>query len=234
MYILDIFFIVIIQMRVFVVNAYENRKSKYDQRYELFPATWWETVSDEEVERYHFRYNAKLPLRKKVVACSLSHKRLLQKIINEDLKDIIIIEDDAVIENWDRLQELKDVNEFCYIGGDITSPLLKDMKKFKEEGAKDDVRHELIKGINTIDPKIFKIGWTCGYYIPNREVAQMILSNIPNGKKERAVDNEYIALQKKGKINKFIYPAIATLFIKEAEQGFTFSNYKLYDDAYLY
>jgi GR25 family glycosyltransferase involved in LPS biosynthesis len=224
-------------IRVFVVNAYENRKYKYDEeRYELFDATWWSDVTEEQVERYHFRHNAKMEYRKKVVACSLSHKRLLQKIIDEDLKQVVIIEDDAVIENnqWKRLEELKDVNEFCYIGGDITSPLLKDMKKFKEGGEKEEVRHNLIKGINVIDPKLFKIGWTCGYYIPNAEVARMILSNIPNGKKERAIDNEYMALQKKGNITKFIYPAIATLFIKEAKEGFTFSNYKLVDDATLY
>jgi len=221
-------------MKVFVINAYENRKCKYDERYHLFPAVWWNDLEDKDVEGYYLRHNAKMELRKKVVACSLSHKNLLQKIINEDLKEVVIIEDDAVIEDWNRLEELKDVNEFCYIGGDITSPFLKDMKEFKEGGGKDDLRDNLIKGINTIDPKVFKIGWTNGYYIPNAEVARMILSNLPHGKKERAIDNEYIALQKKGKINKFIYPAIATLFIKEAKEGFTFSNYKLVDDASLY
>jgi hypothetical protein len=92
----------------------------------------------------------------------------------------------------------------------------------------------LIKGINVIDPKTFKIGWTNGYYIPNREVAQMILSNIPHGKKERAIDSEYIALQKKGKITKFLYPAISILYLPEACEGFTYSTHKLYDDATLY
>tara|TARA_R100000734_G_C3319246_1_gene114764 strand:- start:829 stop:1491 length:663 start_codon:yes stop_codon:yes gene_type:complete len=220
-------------MRVFVINAYENRKDKYDERYELFPAVWWADVTEEQVENYYLRYNAKIELRKKVVACSMSHKNLLQKIINEDLKEIVIIEDDALIEDWDRLEQLKDVNEFCYVGGYMSSPFLKDLKSF-EENDKEHVRHDLIKGINTIDPKIFRIGQTCGYYIPHAEVARMILSNLPNGKKERAIDNEYMALQKKGNITKFIYPAIATLFIKEAKEGFTFSNHKLYDDQTLY
>ncbi len=221
-------------MKVFVVNAYKDRKEKYDKRYELYPAVWWEDVTEEQVERYHFRHNAKMEYRKKVVACSLSHKNLLQKIINEDLKDIIIIEDDAVIDKWDRLEELENVNEFCYIGGDITSPFLKDMKKFKEDGEKENVRYCCQKGINVIDTDVFKIGQTCGYFIPNKEVAQMILSNIPNGKKERAIDNEYISLQKKRKIEKFIYPAIATLYLPDACQGFTYSTYKLYCDQWLY
>ena len=222
------------KMRVIVINAYEERREKYDERYEMYNAVWWENVSEEEVERYHFRHNAKVELRKKVVACSLSHKRLLQKIIDEDLKNIVIIEDDALIDDFDRLEELKDTDQFCYIGGDITSPFLKDMKKFKEEGEKEEVRFCCQKGINVINPKTFKIGQTCGYFIPNKEVCQMILSNLPHGKKERAIDNEYIHLQKKGKINLFMYPAVSTLYLKDACNGFTYSNYKLYDDQTLY
>ena len=103
-------------MRVFVVSAYEDRKEKYDERYELYPAVWWSDVKDEDVERYHFRHNARLEYRKKVVACSLSHKRLLQKIIHEDLKKVVIIEDDALIDKWNSLDELENVKEFTYIG----------------------------------------------------------------------------------------------------------------------
>jgi GR25 family glycosyltransferase involved in LPS biosynthesis len=221
-------------MRVFVINAYEDRKFKYDEeRYELFDAVWWEDVEEDEIENYYLRYNAKIDLRKKVVACSMSHKKLLQKIINEDLKQIVIIEDDAVIKDWKRLEQLKDLSDFCYLGGYMSSPYLKDLKTF-EDNDKEEVRHNLIKGINTIDPKIFRIGQTCGYYIPDAEVARMILSNLPNGKKERAIDNEYMALQKKGNIEKFLYPAIAVLHIEDAKKGFTFSNNKLYGDQSLY
>ena len=220
-------------MRVFVVNAYENRKEKYDdERYELYPAIWWEDVKDEEVAEYHFRHNANMTYRKKVVACSLSHKRLLKKIIHEDLKKVVIIEDDAIIEKWDRLEDLEGCKEFCYNGGQINAPLMKDFKKF--EDIKDSVRDNFCKGINVIDPKEFRLAHACGYYIPNRRVAQDILSNIPNGSKERAIDTEYISLQKKGKITKFIYTAIATLFLKDACEGFTYSKYKLYDDQTLY
>jgi GR25 family glycosyltransferase involved in LPS biosynthesis len=220
-------------MRVFVVNAYEDRKEKYDEeRYELYPAIWWEDVTEEQVAEYHFRHNAKMDYRKKVVACSLSHKDLLQKIINEDLKDVFIIEDDAVIDKWDRLKELQGSEEFCYIGGQINAPLMKDFKKF--EDIKDSVRDNFCKGINVIDPKEFRLAHTCGYFIPNRRVAQDILSNIPHGKKERAIDTEYISLQKKGKITKFIYPAIVTLYLPDANKGFTYSSHKLLDDQWLY
>jgi hypothetical protein len=220
-------------MRVFVVNAYPERREKYDEeRYEIFPAIHWTDVKDEDVERYHFRHNANITYRKKVVACSMSHQALLCKIINEDLKDVFILEDDAIIEKWNRLKDLKGCKEFCYIGGQINAPLMKDFKKF--EDIKDSVRDNFCKGINVIDPKEFRLAHTCGYYIPNRKVAQDILSNIPNGAKERAIDTEYIALQKKGKITKFVYPAIATLYLPDACKGFSYSTYKLYDDQILY
>ena len=122
-------------MRVFVINAYPERRDKYDdERYELFPATWWKDVTDEEVKRYHFRHNAKLEYRKKVVACSLSHRNLLLKIIIEDLKDIIIMEDDAIIEDWKQLELLEEegLTDFCYVGGQINAPLMKDFKTFPE------------------------------------------------------------------------------------------------------
>ena len=221
-------------MKVFVINAYKDRREKYDERYTIFPAIWWEDVTEEQLERYHYRHNAKIPLRKKITACSLSHKRLIQKIIDEDLKEVVIIEDDAVINDFNRLEELKDLNEFCYIGGDVSSPLLKDMKKFINSGEKQEVRESFKKGLIDIDPKIFRIGWNCSYYIPNKEVAEMILSNIPNGKKELSIDGECMKLQKKGNIRKFIYPAIATLNINDAKKGFTFSNYKLYSDNSYY
>ena len=106
-------------MTIFVVNAYEDRKEKYlnDDRYELYPAIWWENVSDEDVEKYYFRHNANMDYRRKVVACSESHKSILMKIIKEDLKDTFILEDDAIIEDWDKLDELKGFQDFCYIGG---------------------------------------------------------------------------------------------------------------------
>ena len=81
-------------MRVFVINAYADRKDKYlsDSRYELYPAIWWENVSDDNLDDYYFRHNAKKEYRKKVIACSKSHKQLLLKIIIEDLKNVLIME----------------------------------------------------------------------------------------------------------------------------------------------
>ena len=220
-------------MNIFVVNAYEDRKYKYDEeRYQLYDAVWWSDVTEEQTEALYFRHNAKLELRKKITACSLSHRKLLLKIITEGLEDVVILEDDCVIKDWKRLEELKGSKEFCYIGGQINSPLMKDFKKFESE--KDAVRDNFSKGINVIDPKEFRVAHACSYYIPNADVARTILSNLPNGEKERAIDNEYISLQKKGKINLFLYPAIAVLNLTDAKKGFSYSGYKLYDNQEFY
>ena len=222
-------------MRVFVINAYPERRDKYDdERYELFPATWWKDVTDEEVKRYHFRHNAKVEYRKKVVACSLSHRNLLLKIIIEDLKDIIIMEDDAIIEDWKQLELLEEegLTDFCYVGGQINAPLMKDFKTFPE--IKDSIRDNFSKGVNPIDPKEFRIAHTCGYFIPNKDVARKLLTNIPAHDKERAIDTEYIKLQQKKYIDLFYYPAIVTLYLPDAEKGFTYSTHKLLDDQSLY
>ena len=220
-------------MRIFVINAYPKRREKYlkDKRYEIFPAVWWEDVSDEEVEKYHFRWNAKEGYRKKVVACSLSHKNLMKKIIHEDLKEVVIIEDDALVD-FDRLGELKDISDFCYIGGQINAPVIKDFKKFEE--IKDSVRDNFTSGVNKIDSKEFRLIHACGYYIPNAAVAQGILSNIPANPKERAIDVEFLKLQRKKKITDFIYPAIVSLYLPEANEGFNYSHYKLLDDQSKY
>ena len=221
-------------MNIFVVNAYKDRQTKYlaDVRYQLFPAVWWEDVTQDQVDKHHFYHNAKLEYRKKVVACSLSHKKLLLKIIQEDLKNTIIIEDDAIFD-FDRLDELKDLKNFTYLGGEITSKLMKNMKQFEKED-KQQLISELSVGINKIDHKIFKIGQTCGYFVPNARVAQEILSNIPHGNKEKAIDTELVFLQRKEKITDFIFPPLVKLNVEEAKKGFTYSNYTLASDQEFY
>ena len=222
-------------MKVFVVNAYKERRAKYDDRYELYDAVWWEGVKENEYSRYNLRYNASTPLRQKIAACSMSHKNLLNKIIEEDLKDVFVIEDDSIINDFDDLNKVisKANNEFCYIGGDLFSPLNKDAKEFKKT-IKDEIRVNLIEGINVINPDKFIILNTHGYYIPNKEVAKDILLRIPNAKKEKAVDIEYKNLQKKKIIKHFIYPAISILVVEEAKTGFSNMYNNFNDDKKYY
>ena len=116
-------------MKVFVINAYPERTNKYDDRYTMFPAVLAKDVTESDCDKYSFYWNISSKLRNNIVACSMSHKKCLQNIIDNKLNEILIIEDDAVID-FDRLDELKEYEDFTYIGGDIRPPLLKDDKSF--------------------------------------------------------------------------------------------------------
>jgi len=219
-------------MKIFVISAYPERRTKYDDRYTIFDAYTPKDITDEIYDKYYFRYNAKPLYRKKVIGCAESHKKVLKIIIEEDLKETIILEDDAILD-VSRIGELKGMNEFCYIGGDIVALTLNKYNEFRKT-KKEDIRQSLQQGINTIDIENWRLAHACGYYIPNKEVAQQILNSIPNLNKCRAIDVEYMSLQKKRKISKFIYPALVTLDIDEAKKGFNFSQYKLHSNQYYY
>jgi len=207
---------------VYVINGYTERAEKYksDKRYILHKAIHWEDVPLEKTHEYHFYYNCKVERRKKIVACTESHKQVIQKIIDENLKDVIILEDDALLD-FDNLHRLEEADDFTYIGGDINALKVKDFKTFDKEKA----RKSLTTGINKIDNKKYRIGWGCGYYIPNKDVAQNILENMPHGKKHRIIDVEFFQLQKKEIIKDFLYPAIVTLHMGDALNGFNGADY---------
>ena len=111
--------------------------------------------------------------------------------------------------------------------------LMKNMKRFEKED-KQQLISELSVGINKIDHKIFKIGHACGYLVPNATVAQDILSNIPHNNKEKAIDTEYVFLQRKEKITDFIFPPLVKLNIEEAKNGFTYPTYTLASNQEFY
>jgi len=219
-------------MKTFVISAYPERRTKYDDRYTIFDAYTPKDITNEIYDNYYFRYNAKPLYRKKVIACAESHKQVLKIIIEEDLKETIILEDDAVLD-FSRIEELKGINEFCYIGGDIVALTLNKYNEFRKT-KKEDIRQSLNTGLNTIDIENWRLAHACGYYIPNKEVALQILNSIPNLNKCRAIDKEYMLLQEKRIISKFIYPALVTLQMDEAKQGFNFSQYKLHSNQYYY
>ena len=118
-------------MNILVVSAYEDRRKKYTDEYQIISAVWWEDIKDEDLKTYHFYWNARDSHKKKVVACSKSHKKAIQHIIDNDLKNTIIIEDDAILDIA-RLDELKDYDDFTFVGGDIRPPLVKDDKSFNK------------------------------------------------------------------------------------------------------
>ena len=209
-------------MNILVVSAYEERREKYTDEYQIIPGIWWEEVEELDLKPYHFYWNARDSHKKKVVACSMSHKKAIQYIIDNDLKNTIIIEDDAVVD-LSRLEELKDYDEFVYVGGDMRPPLIKDDSKFQKQMIIKNV------GLNCIDPEKFRILGCFAYFIPNKNVAIMIINSIPCNNKERAIDVEFTKLQKKKLIKYYHYPPLGTLYMPEALKGFNAKLMKLSD-----
>lgn len=214
-------------MSIFVINAYEERTQKYDERYTLFPATLAKNVTDEDMHNYAFIHSTKDKLKRNICACSLSHKRLLKKIIDDKLNKVIVIEDDAVID-FSRIDELNNCIDFTFIGGEINPP--KFTKEFTNFN-KHNIKH--INGLNKIKPEEFIILGTHGYYIPTYEVAEKILHNLPFNNKDKAIDLEYKKLQKAQIIQSYVYPAISYLIPEEANKGFSAERYK-FDDRRIY
>jgi len=227
-------------MKTFVISAYPERRGKYNDDYEIIDAIWWEDITDEILNKYHFRYNCKIELRKKICACSESHKGVLKKIIDEDLKDICILEDDCIVKDMELLKEIVKIlpEEFVYLGGQINAPLVKDYNTFNDK--KQDIIENIKKDINCIqkiDFEKYRITHACSYFIKNKTVASKILSSIEEvycNRKYRAIDVAYWELQKKGIIKYFVFPALGTLHIPDAKNGFTYSTYKLDDEQYEY
>jgi len=210
-------------MKVFVINAYENRRDKYDDRYTIWNAMKWTDVPDDILQKYHFRYNAKDELKRKITACSESHLACLKHIYDNKIDNAIIIEDDAVLD-FDRLHELDDIEEVTYIGGMFFPPLLKDKKDF--------IKPTFDKGLHIVDKDIFVIHNAHGIYIPNHKQVVSMMKQTYH--KRRAIDVEYKQQQLRDELKYFIYPAISTLDVKDACEGFTWSSYKLPDNLYSY
>ncbi len=206
--------------KVFVICAYEERKKKYlkDDRYTIWDAIHWTRVTDKMLENYHFRYNCKMDLRRKICACSESHLACLKHIYDNKIDNAIIIEDDAVI-NFDRLNELDDIDEVCYIGGMMFPPVLKDKHKF--------IKPIFDKGMHEIDTEKFVIHNAHGYYIPKHNLVGSMMRQ--TYQKRRAIDVEYKQQQLRKELKLFIYPAISSLHMIDANTGFTWSSYTLPD-----
>ena len=203
--------------KIFVINISEKRWKKYenDKRYRRFQGCHGKlTLNINRVnEFYHFRYNAKDDHRLNVAGCSYSHLWLMNYIYDNKINNAIIIEDDALID-FDRLNELDEVKGFCYIGGWMRSPTLT-----KPEGF---VKPHFERGIHRVDPEKFVINNCHGYYFESYEDVKEWKTR--KYEKKRSIDGEFVYKQKNKKNVQFIYPAISTLFMPDAEEGFTWGK----------
>ena len=214
-------------MKVFVVNISDQRWEKYskDPRYTRFKGVDGNKELDPDWvdHHYHFRYNCSRRLRMSIAGCSESHIKVLKHIRDNKLDNCIIIEDDTLLD-FSRINELNNVDDFCYIGGQIKSLKLKDEKIF--------IRPEIKDGFQTINKEEYRVSGAFGYYIPNHLQTGILLTH--SYCKRRGIDCEFMLLQKKNVLKKFIYPAIVRLYMPDAVNGFSNPQMKLKNDLLYY
>ena len=218
-------------VKIYVINISDERWARYkqDERYNRWIGVDGRQLPLEFVEKNYINYwNAREAHKRSVAGCSESHLKLLEYIYKNKIDDVLIIEDDTIVD-FDRLSEIKDIKNFCYLGGRFQSPTLK--KKLCRQNI------SVKNGLNKIDTNHFTITGGHAYYIPTYDIAESLYINIMSKSKRRAIDAEFRRLQKGNKITDFIYPAIVELHLPTAMNGFTYnhnSNYKLQDTNKFY
>ena len=221
---------------IFVLNISAERWKKYENQggYTRFQGIVGEHINVEEYPTYCFYWNKKEHSKKCSIALSEGHMNMMKHIYENKIENAIIIEDDALID-FDRLHELDNLTDFTYIGGRLQATVLKNDKLFQKEYNKESI----LSGINKIDTTKYIISGAHGCYFPTYKIAKLIFDDIDEQPRVRAIDVELKRVQKKRPelIGQFIFPAISTLYLPDAEQGFTYfkgSSWKLQDDNKYY
>ena len=157
-----------------------KRKNKFKgEQYTRFRAFPRDEVPEILDKKMTSMYNYPRPSHLSRCACWLSHTQLLEKIIKENLEDVLILEDDAIQVNSIPIDYPKD--GIVYVGGFIYN------KKMMIEKPPD-IIHK--KGINLCPPE-YRILGTLAYIIPTPDVALKILNRIYSSKRYKAIDIMY-------------------------------------------
>tara|TARA_R110000824_G_scaffold401692_1_gene613713 strand:- start:2920 stop:3585 length:666 start_codon:yes stop_codon:yes gene_type:complete len=164
---------------------------------------------------YRFMPNTKLENKLPVVACFEGHINIWKRIIDEDLKDVLVVEDDSDID-YDAFNKfLKDdkPDGLIYLGGVFNYPKVKQWDK--ERSIVNYMKGKSVNGFNKITDD-FIVSGTFGYFIKDKEVAEELLKQSKGGSgkyKSTLID----LVISKTQINKnYYYPSIVNCIISES------------------
>ncbi len=198
-------------MKIFVISLDneigKNRREKLNYEHEIF----WGNDKLENVPHYilnkifipHF---SKPENRDKILkqrgCCLSSHLQLLQKIIDENLHNVIVCEDDAIIKDINLLKNLEDLNldEPVLLNGKLHHP-----KTYEKDNEFNDKDIKFENGINEIDYNSYRWSCTACVYYPTPKSAEYIIEFFKNVNKISNVD---LTLAKKKVIKKLYYPSL--------------------------
>ena len=173
------------------------RREKLNYDYELF-----NSVSGEEImDTFNFRYNTSEKLKDATASCFNSHLKIMKKIVDEKLNDVVICEDDSIFENE---IDTSNIKEICLFGGTLRHPTnWKYDKEWRKNNA-DEYINSFVNGVNIIDYEKYRWCQTYAIYYPNWEKTKELLNIILNFKKSYC--HLDIFLSKNKLINYLYYP----------------------------
>lgn len=148
---------------------------KFGMDYEIFPATPWEAMTAEDRAFYNAR-RRRLALGKDLydaeIACTLSHKRVIEKIVADGLPYALVLEDDCVM-----CDEFPDI-----IAALLARPALWDLVRFFGNEKHEQRRHRRLAGLGE-KFSLVRIATSPGEahcYLLNQHAARKMLRALQN------------------------------------------------------
>lgn len=197
--------------KVFLISPEKTNRYHYyenDLRYNRVNGLWWEDINLDNYS-YNFRWNAGEKHRKCNIAIQENHLSVMRNIVENDLKNVFIVEDDAELE-FERipkfLEELEtsDLRGLIYVGGGIVQQDIT-MNKSTKVSINRDI--QLKDGFNRVDRSKFNVLGAHGIFIRDKLVAQTII-DLFKKRNRAAIDFSYAKIN----IDRHLYyPALSIL-----------------------
>ncbi len=163
-----------------ILNEIKNNITNY-KTLKRIEAVDGKDFNDEEKEYWGSRKNFRTMccIKERVysrVGCMLSHKKVFEYALENELDNILILEDDITISEIPDIKDIPKDTDILYFG--IT------MEKIKEEEEKQKGKYILI------DTECMKVFGGFGYYIPSLEKIKEIYNILFSLKRNGSIDND--------------------------------------------
>ncbi len=170
----------------------------------------------DKLPEYKFMPNTKLENKLPVVACFEGHINIWKRIINEDLKDVLIVEDDSDIDYERYYEFLKNdkPDGLIYLGGRFDYPKIKDWTDSRQE-IQNYMKGRSVSGFNEVADD-FIITGAHGYFIKDKSIAEKMIQG-SKGKTGKYKSNLLDVCIAKININKYYYyPSIVNVVVSKS------------------
>ena len=185
----------------------KKRRDLINYEYEWFKGNdKLENVPEEFIKKMNKMYNISDNLFKAKVCHFYGYYQILKKIVSEEIDNVIICEDDAILKDTSSIIDPFNTNEILLMNSHLHHPnsWKKDTKKYHHDNILPLINN-FKEGINEIDYNKFK--WSCSacIYYPTHQKCLELINEIDNSKKITTFD---LWVSKKKIIKNLIYPSV--------------------------